>query len=537
MISNSGRILFPSVRPLFPYQFVMKYAFFLLLFSVIAAGCGNLSHASQQSTPAAPLAASVTAALLAANRTAPTAPPPALMPVAKGGLRLEADKAVLTGNTLQTKTPGYSGTGYVGDFDAPNAKMVWTVPNVKAGIYDVTIRYSSPFGAKGYVLAVNGSQSSGTLTSTGNDFALQNAGKVSLKAGSSTVEVDRGWGYYYIDAVDLTPAAGAGALPKLTAALSDPQATPAARALMAQLVKLYGQKTLSGQYNAPDTQAIVAATSKTPAIMGGDLIEYSPSRIAHGSDPKNETERLIAAAKAGQVVTLSWHWNAPTDLLDRMGTDKSGKPEDQRWYKGFNADATTFDVQKALADPNSADYKLLLSDIDAIAVQLQKLQAAGVPVLWRPLHEAEGGWFWWGAHGPDAFKQLWALLYDRLTNFHHLHNLIWVYSDTEGLNPAWYPGDDKVDIVGVDSYPSDVGDPLSSDWDTMFKQHGPKKLLALTEFGGVPDVDKMRQYGVRWSYFVTWTGFLSKTPPAVVKRVYNSASVGTESLTKVSRTH
>ena len=96
-------------------------------------------------------------------------------------------------------------------------------------------------------------------------------------------------------------------------------------------------------------------------------------------------------------------------------------------------------MQKALADPNSADYKLLLRDMDAIAVQLQKFSDAGVPVLWRPLHEAEGGWFWWGAKGPEPFKKLWRLMYDRFTNVHHLHNLIWV--DCSGTNPDWYPGD------------------------------------------------------------------------------------------------
>ena len=222
---------------------------------------------------------------------------------------------------------------------------------------------------------------------------------------------------------------------------------------------------------------------------------------------------------------MSWHWNAPSGLLDKMSTDAQGKPLDLKWYKGFNANATTFDVQKALADPNSADYKLLLRDIDAIAVPLQQLQAAGVPILWRPLHEAEGGWFWWGAKGPGAFKGLWQLVYNRLTTADHLHNLVWVYSATQALNPDWYPGDKYVDVAGTDLYPSDTSDPLDTSWDTMQQQYGGRKLVALTEFGGVPDVDKMRRYGVRWAYFVTWSGFLDKTPKDVTARVYQSANV------------
>ena len=165
--------------------------------------------------------------------------------------------------------------------------------------------------------------------------------------------------------------------------------------------------------------------------------------------------------------------------------------------------------------------------MDVIAVQLQRLSDAHVTVLWRPLHEAEGGWFWWGAKGPGPFKQLWRLMHDRLTNVHHLHNLIWV--DCSGLNPDWYPGDAYVDVVGVDAYPSDVTDPLSATWDTLTKEYGGRKLLALTEFGGVPDVEKMRRFGVRPSYFVSWTGDLGpkKNATEALTRIYQSEAVVT----------
>lgn len=211
-----------------------------------------------------------------------------------------------------------------------------------------------------------------------------------------------------------------------------------------------------------------------------------------------------------------------------MLTDAQGKTTDARWYRGFYTNATTFDVQKALADPKSSEYALLLCDMDVIAAQLQRLSDAHVTVLWRPLHEAEGGWFWWGAKGPGPFKQLWRLMHDRLTKVHHLHNLIWV--DSSGGNPAWYPGDAYVDVIGVDAYPSDVADPLSAAWDTLTKEYGGRKLLALTEFGGVPDVPKMRRYGVRPSYFVSWTGDLGpkKNAKDALTRIYQAGAVGTE---------
>lgn len=64
------------------------------------------------------------------------------------------------------------------------------------------------------------------------------------------------------------------------------------------------------------------------------------------------------------------------------------------WWSGFYTRATDFNVATALADTTNANYTLILRDIDAIAVQLKRFEDASVPVLFRVLHEAEGGWFW-----------------------------------------------------------------------------------------------------------------------------------------------
>lgn len=464
--------------------------------------------------------------LASCAKSQPAATPTVATAPAGQAIHLEAEDGTLTGSTIQTKIPGFSGKGYVGDFQPDGAKVAWTIPNAKAGLYDVKLRYSAPSGPKGYDLAINGKVSSGMLAATKDEFATLNAGKIEMNAGANTVEMQRGWGYYALDAIDFTPAAPAPALVRPPTALVDAQASPAARTLLIYLLSQYGTKTLTGQYQAEDNETVQKETGKIPAVFGTDLMDYSPSRLARGTKPEGTVEAAIARAKAGQIVTVSWHWNAPSGLVDKMSTDSKGKPLDLMWYKGFNKEATTFDVQKALADPNSADYKLLLRDMDAIAAQLQKFQDAGVPVLWRPLHEAEGGWFWWGAKGPDSFKKLWRLMYDRYTTVDHLHNLVWVYSATVDQKPDWYPGDDVVDIVGADAYPKDTSDPLSGLWDKMLTAHGGKKMLALTEFGGVPDVDRMSRYGVRWSYFVTWNGNLSKTPDAVIDRVYKSELTG-----------
>lgn len=177
--------------------------------------------------------------------------------------------------------------------------------------------------------------------------------------------------------------------------------------------------------------------------------------------------------------------------------------------------------------PTSPNYQLLLRDIDAIAAQLLKLQAANVPVLWRPLHEAEGGWFWWGAFGPEACKTLYRLVYDRMTNYHKLRNLIWVWNS---IAPAWYPGDDVVDIVGYDSYPP-IGDhgPVSVQYQQLISLVGDKKMVTLPEVGTIPDPDILKLYHADWSYFVTWSGDFIQSDTyndlAFKKKVYNDPTV------------
>ncbi len=144
---------------------------------------------------------------------------------------------------------------------------------------------------------------------------------------------------------------------------------------------------------------------REPALGSFDPIGYSPSRREYGSNPTGYAEQFLGWAWKGQargIVSLMWHWNAPTDLINSATNS---------WWRGFYTDASTFDVASVLADKTGARYQLLLRDIDAIAVELKKFQAADIPVLWRPLHEAQGAWFWWGAKGAGPYKGLWRLLY------------------------------------------------------------------------------------------------------------------------------
>jgi mannan endo-1,4-beta-mannosidase len=433
---------------------------------------------------------------------------------ASGALQLEAENGLLTGNPVPyvtTATPGYIGTGYVTGIQDSTALVSWSF-TAPPGLYDLQVRYRSPFGQKGFNGIINGHGFSGMFPSN-SAFASFDAGLVQVVPGANTLQIGGGWAWYDLDNVVLTPSAAPPPPLPVPATLSDPQATFAARMLMAELVADYGKVTWTGHHDLSDTNYIFTNTGRLPGIIEGDLIDYSPSRVQYGSLPANYTESHIALDSSGYVLGFCWHWNAPTNLLNTTA---------EPWWSGFYTAATTFDVSAALANTNSLEYSLLLRDMDAIAVQLQKVASNNIPVLWRPLHEASGGWFWWGAKGPGPFKALWRLLYNRLTVYHNLHNLIWVCTNED---PNWYPGDDAVDILGVDSYPADMTDPLQSDWQTLKSQFDGKKLITLSEFGGVPDVERMHLFGVWFSYFSPWPGFVQSAPIATMNRIYNSPQV------------
>jgi mannan endo-1,4-beta-mannosidase len=430
-----------------------------------------------------------------------------------GALALEAENGMFAENLhVTTDTPGYSGKGYVTGIQSKKDVIDWSF-SAPPGLYRLTVRFRCSSGPKAFDGVINGHGFSGKFTQS-NVFTDYDAGLVEVVPGSNPLQIGGGWGWYDIDRVVLTPASTPAPPLPVPAKLSDPQATTAARELMSSLVRDYGKTTWSGQHDRSEIALIQKTTGRQPVIVSGDLIEYSPSRVEHGSKPGNTTERYIELTNSGHVLGLMWHWNAPSHLLD---TDK------EPWWKGFYTEGTTFDISAALADPNSPEYALLLRDIDSIAVQLKKVSDKNIPVLWRPLHEASGGWFWWGAKGPEPFKALWRLLYDRLTVHHKLHNLVWVLTN---IDPKWYPGNDVVDIIGVDDYPKDATDSLQNDWQPLIAQFNGVKPIALSEFGGVPDIERMHRFGVWFAYFSPWNGaYIEKAPTATMSRIYHSPEV------------
>ncbi|WP_164779563.1 glycosyl hydrolase [Paenibacillus kobensis] len=407
--------------------------------------------------------------------------------------RVEAETGVLEGGvTAGSDGTGYSGTGYA--FMQGSGSITLTYNAKSAGLYDFAIGYRAPFGYKETNVLLNGQPSSSVQLPETTDFTEKSAGKLLLVEGENTIRFEPFWGWYHLDYIALTPSAPPKEH-KVAKTLVNPNASPEAKALHNYLVDQYGKHIIAGQQSLSNAEWINEQTGKYPALVSFDMIEYSPSRVEHGST-SHEVEDMIEWAERGGIISLCWHWNSPIGYYDEPGKE---------WWRGFYTEFTTFDLEYALSHPESQEYQLLLRDIDAISAQLQRLEDLGIPVIWRPLHEAEGGWFWWGAKGPEAAKQLWRLMYDRMTNVNGLDNLIWLWNSA---SPEWYPGDDVVDIISADIYNA-AGDysPNSNKYEQLVNLVGDRKLVTLPENGPIPDPDLLQIYKADWSWFSTWNDY------------------------------
>ncbi|EGS22650.1 uncharacterized protein CTHT_0011220 [Thermochaetoides thermophila DSM 1495] len=405
----------------------------------------------------------------------------------QGPRTYQAEDAVLTGTHIDTAQPGYTGSGYVTGFDQSSDKITFKINSPSTRLYDLSIRVAAIYGEKRTTVVLNGASSSEVYFPASDSFITVSGGQVLLNEGANTLDIVSNWGWYLIDSITLTPSAPRAAH-NINPNPVNPAANADAKALYNYLKSIYGKKILSGQQELSWANWISQQTGKTPALVSVDLMDYSPSRVERGT-VGTAVEEAIQHHERGGIVSVLWHWNAPTGLYDT---------EENRWWSGFYTRATDFDVEQALSSTTNANYTLIIRDIDAIAVQLKRLQDAGVPVLFRPLHEAEGGWFWWGAKGPEPCKKLWNLLYDRLTNYHQLNNLLWVWNS---ILPEWYPGDDTVDILSADVYAQGNG---------LVELGQDKKMIAATEVGAAPLPDLLQAYQVHWLWFAVWSdGFIN----------------------------
>lgn len=221
------------------------------------------------------------------------------------------------------------------------------------------------------------------------------------------------------------------------------------------------------------------ATGKYPAICGIDLACYGLQLPSMGEKQIDEViEQLSEFAHAGGIVTASSHFANPTG---RNGGDlcRGNLGREDAWEELLTEGTELNTIWKA---------ELLID-----ARFLKALGDKGVPVLWRPLHEQNGGWFWFcitqnGYTLPGKYmERAWRYIYDLYENKLGLTNLIWVFAPniTNNVNcdaMYCYPGDDVVDIIGYDWYTGGNYE-VDGDGKTHDILAATGKPLAITEFG------------------------------------------------------
>ncbi len=409
----------------------------------------------------------------------------------------EAEDGAFTGNVRAgSNVEGYSGTGYAEGFEADGDACTITVHIESDGFYDLAFTNAQLGGHKENKVTLDGEEIAQFSSDTA-DFSIAEVERVYMEAGDHEVGVLKYWGYIALDKLTVYESPEMGeAFFRVSAKLVNENADECAKRLMSYLCDNYGTNVLTGQYcdtglYGKETACIWKETGKYPAVIGLDMIEYSPSRVANGSTG-HSIEYAKQAWENGAIVTMCWHWNAPSDYL--TGT----------WYSGFYKEHTNIDLDAIMNGEDEAGMQALLSDMDAIAGELKVLQEAGVPLLWRPLHEASGGWFWWGDCEAQSNIALYRLMYDKFTNEYGLNNLIWVWN---GQSADWYPGDDVVDIVGIDIY---AGEHQYNSQIAKFlevnRYAGGKKMVVLSENGTIPDPDLMLRDRAMWGFYATWGG-------------------------------
>lgn len=291
-----------------------------------------------------------------------------------------------------------------------------------------------------------------------------------------------------------------------TYSLSNPNADETTKQVYAYLCGLSGKHTLSAQQESTwmgsadyEMDFILSKTGKLPALRGLDYMH---------DDFEGVNQRALEWWREGGLVTICWH----------TGADFTGEWKDCM--------ETAISDWEAVLTSGTAECEAFLAGMDKAGAALQELQRQGVTVLWRPFHEFDGKWFWWGRGGPENFVKLWRLMYRHFTQDLGLNNLIWVlgyshlYRDYEG----WYPGDEYVDVIGSDSYEGGVQNKLYRDL-TQITQSKP---FAFHECGTNPTAQELTT--TPWAWFMTWhTSFITdENDPDALRALYNSDYVITK---------
>ncbi|MDR2146932.1 MAG: hypothetical protein LBE91_10785 [Tannerella sp.] len=420
-------------------------------------------------------------------------------------LRLEAENAVFSGggtSPAQIRDDAACSGGKYVDTHESNLTFSFTVS--EAGNYTVTAQTKSPYGDKINTFRFDGEHTKDVSFPQNNAFTeVPVVADYYFSPGTHKIEMIKSWGWILFDYLEIKPAAETSVEFDIQPPVT-PQPSANATKLYQFLRDNFQQKTISGVMTLKSLATVAGneqneifwlneKTGKKPALLGLDFMDHTGAIQPDWMNNPDLVKDAIAWKNSNGVVALCWHWRDPS----------------HKTYE-FYTDRTNFDPRK-IFEPASDEYKAMMRDMDIVAGYLKELQAADVPVLWRPLHEASGGWFWWGSRGAEACRKIWQIMFDKFTNEHGLNNLIWVWTSEANDNALnWYPGDNYVDIIGLDIYDEGNHGSQMLAFQELKKQYNGKKLLTLSECGSIPSITAMKRDHSVWSYYMPWYGDFTK---------------------------
>lgn len=264
---------------------------------------------------------------------------------------------------------------------------------------------------------------------------------------------------------------------------------------------------------------------KTPVVystdwgfaLGGDKDSYKARQKI--------VDEVIKQNKLGSIITICWHAVPPT--ADEPVTFQPLPGADSSKLESVQGRLLEKQFEDILT-PGTALYKHWCKQVDTIAVYLKKLQDAHVPIIWRPYHEMNGNWFWWGGRViRDKYStvRLYRQLFDRLVNYHKLNNLIWMWNVDRPSTPQrkfsnFYVGNNYFDIASLDVYGSDFSQRYYDSLLALAKG----KPIALGEVGNPPTPEVLKLQP-KWTYYVIWAGMVRNTTKKEFKKLTNDSHV------------
>jgi mannan endo-1,4-beta-mannosidase len=264
------------------------------------------------------------------------------------------------------------------------------------------------------------------------------------------------------------PAANPNAMPEARAVLGFLRGLPQSQS--GRIVS--GQFIGAGNYAKPkEVEQIESKTGKAVGMLG---IDYA---LMHDTDT-TANPYLIHHWNKGGLATISFH---------------ALNPQTRRFFSVKNRKINIGD----LFESKTKAHQAWIADLDKVADGLNELQTHGVVVLWRPFHEMNKDYFWWGNRDVADFTRLWRETFDYLTKTKGLNNLLWVYSPYQATDTAkYYPGDKYVDIVAMDAYETNPENIQGYDQLAAinkpfgFAEYGPSGKLLIA----IPIIDKNVDY-------------------------------------------